>query len=206
MRSLTCLEYVLLGRPYHSSFPRFFSACFCALRHLKLKLFKLRSFTDLRNIMCRLENLQKLELISGSVSARGTSEFPPVDAPRLRDVTIEGMSKLHKSVSFGGQRDPGLRSAKSILRKVGPSLTSLDFRPWLSDSWRHLGALACCTRLVTLELMLHANAIESWQGLVAAFSEILSNCTSPAIHTIRAQILMEPQHHIPHAAHSDSEF
>lgn len=104
-------------------------------------------------------------------------------------------------------------------------MTSLDFRPWLSDSCmctpqflskcladngnqlgRHLGALACCTRLVTLELMLYANAIESWQGLVAAFSEILSNCTSPAIHTIRAQILMEPQHHIPHAAHSDSEF
>ncbi|EPT02287.1 hypothetical protein FOMPIDRAFT_1047984 [Fomitopsis schrenkii] len=74
-------------------------------------------------------------------------------------------------------------------------------------NWQHLSVLACCTSLSTVLLRAEANPMDSWQGLVTAFREILYRLSSPAIRTIRVEISMQAPKDSPSvSAHPDSEF
>ncbi|EPS93708.1 hypothetical protein FOMPIDRAFT_90008, partial [Fomitopsis schrenkii] len=90
---------------------------------------------------------------------------------------------------------------------LGPSLDSLKYeRLWTYD-WNP-SAIASCTRLSTLELQVTANPIDSWQGLVTGFHEMLSHCSSPVMRTLKIDIYMNEdlKRGPPAPVHPDREF
>ncbi|EPS93763.1 hypothetical protein FOMPIDRAFT_1055704 [Fomitopsis schrenkii] len=162
-----------------------------------------------------LYNCALLYLFDGSLVSRAPTPplgYPPVNAPHLSKVALNILDDIllfqlsHLADVSPEQR----RCAESIVRKLGPSLDSLafGFKYGLQPhDWHHLSFLACCTRLSTLQLLVKANPIDSWQGLVSGLHEMLSRCSSPVMRTLQVYIYMLAPGGSPSTStHPDSEF
>lgn len=96
MRSLKCRQYShAITTQYHSSFILSFS-CLPSVIHLHLSYFQLKSFTNLRHIICGLTNLRELDLYHGRLTSRTgvlnpAPLFPPVKAPHLSWVHLDNL-------------------------------------------------------------------------------------------------------------------
>lgn len=72
---------------------------------------------------------------------------------------------------------------------------------------QHLSFLAQCTRLLSVDLELQANLIDSWRGLVTVLHEIVAQLISPVISEIRLELyLISPKDDFAISALPDSEF
>lgn len=151
MPCLLCLRLAGIEPDYHPSFPLLFSA-FSALIHLTLRHFRLKSFPDLRSIICELKNLRELELTDGGLVSTAptnlTAVFAPVKAPRLGEVTLQRLeldtfhllaqwissteiccrcTVLSLLFEVREANDLHAASVTDVLRKLGPSLACLDY-------------------------------------------------------------------------------
>ena len=146
MASLRCLTYYNAIRlTYHPLFPVLFS-CLPSLVHLTLEGFTLKSFYDLRTIICALKNLRELHLAYGFLDYyRRLTRYPSLESPRIRAIALTyldtGLSNqlvkwmvsskiFHSCVDLYLGEESVLQAielseAVDLFRTLGPSLTHL---------------------------------------------------------------------------------
>ena len=149
MHTVKCLQCFGVLRPsYHSSFTALHSA-FSSLIHLELRDFQLNSFSELRIMICSLQNLRELYLLGGGLVSSATktdslSEPPLINAPRIREAILAQLDHIllcelaHWMISTEVcQNCTGLhlnvrnpeegRQAGLLLRALGSSLNTVSY-------------------------------------------------------------------------------
>ncbi|KZT70664.1 hypothetical protein DAEQUDRAFT_181900 [Daedalea quercina L-15889] len=225
MPNVQCLHFFYcLYPPYHSSFVMSM-ARFTELVHFTLIAFKFCSFADLRRIICSLPKLRELELIEGTLSSASASvnvaSPPECDYwPRLCSLTLADLDlnlwatlsswaastnvcKSLTALHFSSVHIESTRlCSEHILEACGPSLAELSMH---SSRGGLTNSLAYCTNLSNVSLNIRVDRIDSWQAVIAALHDTISQFRSTCICYLKLSILLYSEGDLP-SPYSDNEF